>query len=425
MIQPLRLVVLALVLAACVKHNPGITGTQSLQVEVVSPTDTGSVTSRLPDTQRTVVINVTAIGPDDEMDTTYNNALQVYVLYLGTLSPYLGAAPLATIQMVDGAAMNQTVTLPPVFGPTSIWLDDGADSEPTYATGTSATLWYRDPVIADIQTPVNESALNALTDDPLENKNVAVNISRYGENGRLVVTSVYSQGFTLADVECADANATPPCVAHDYDYMDVFSYSAPQDQNSHFIDEGEIIDGFAGGINEFDGLTEIGFPQAFVNVGLDPNTPPIVNTAVEPAPVVIDTNQLSPTYWFGPVTDEAGHGTGPSAIGIEFERNESGAIELDGGVVCELDSNYTTYNQWEVDPAGIGGDCTSNKNIINVVTAGVVQLDPSNCVGKTLPKLVGILRPINIGSENIWIIYPRSANDITLPAGDATCTFTQ
>jgi hypothetical protein len=35
-------------------------------------------------------------------------------------------------------------------------------------------------------------------------------------------------------------------------------------------------------------------------------------------------------------------------------------------------------------------------------------------VGKTLPRLVGNLRPINIGSFNVWIIYPRSAADFTL-----------
>ncbi len=415
------LVAAAVGLGGCVKHNPGITGTQSLAIDVVSPSDTGSQISRLPDTDRTIVINVTALGPDDETDTTYNNQLQVYVLYLGTLSPYLGAPPLQTIQMVNGEAMNQTITLPPVFGPTSIWLDDGTDSEPTFATGASQTLWYRDPVIADIQAPPNESALDALTNSPLDNKNVAVNASRYGANGRLVITSVYAQGYTLADVNCADANGTPPCVSAPYDYMDVFSYSAPEDQNSHFVSEGEIIDGFAGGINEFDGLTEIGFPQTFVNEGEDPSTPPVVNTAVEPAPVVIDTNPASPTYWFGSTTDLPGLGTGASANGIEFERNESGPVELDNAVVCNLDSNYTTFNQWELDPAGIGGDCSSNKNIISVITAGVIQFDPTGCVGKTLPKVVGIIRPINIGSFNVWIVYPRSAADLTLPVGDSTC----
>jgi hypothetical protein len=29
---------------------------------------------------------------------------------------------------------------------------------------------------------------------------------------------------------------------------------------------------------------------------------------------------------------------------------------------------------------------------------------------------VGVLRPVNIGSFNVWIIFPRSASDIDLPS---------
>ena len=35
-------------------------------------------------------------------------------------------------------------------------------------------------------------------------------------------------------------------------------------------------------------------------------------------------------------------------------------------------------------------------------------------VGRTLPRVVGVLRPVNIGSFNVWIIYPRSTADLTL-----------
>jgi hypothetical protein len=35
-------------------------------------------------------------------------------------------------------------------------------------------------------------------------------------------------------------------------------------------------------------------------------------------------------------------------------------------------------------------------------------------VGKTLPRVVGTLRPVNIGTFNVWIVYPRSAADLTL-----------
>jgi hypothetical protein len=193
---------------------------------------------------------------------------------------------------------------------------------------------------------------------------------------------VYTQGYTVADVKCKDANGTPPCVAGDYDYMDVFSYSAPLDQDKRFLSEGQVIAGFAGGVSEFDSLTEIGFPQTFV-VGQ-----PMVNKALEPAPVVFDPS------WF----------TAP----INFEHNESAAIEIDNAKVCNLDADYITFKQWKIDPSGAGGNCTGN--FINVVTSGTIDLDPSTLVGKTLPKVIGISRPI----FKHWIIFPRSMSDITV-----------
>jgi hypothetical protein len=379
-----RAAVLALALAACVDHQPGITGTQSLEVKLTSPAMSGDINNRLPDTARAVAFTVTAKDVDGNVDTTFNNTLQVYAQYLGTLTPYLGGTPLATVTMVSGTGTG-SLSLPTVYGPTTLWVDDFEDGDSaTYATGVSPTLWFRDPFVADLQTPANEGSIDALDAAPLDNKNIDVRASRYGAQGRLVVTSVYTQGYTVADVKCADANGTPPCVAGNYDFMDVFSYSAPLDQDKRFLTEGQVIDGFAGGVSEFDSLTEIGFPQTFV-VGQ-----PMVNKAMEPAPVVFD-----PTWFQMP---------------INFERVESGVIEIDNAYVCPLDDDYITFKQWKLDPAGDGSGCAGN-NIINVVTAGTLDLDPGTLSGKILPKVLGVSRPI----FKHWIIFPRSMSDLTLP----------
>jgi hypothetical protein len=322
----------------------------------------------------------------------YNNSLGVYTHYLGTLTPYLTGSPIASVPMTHGTSANVSFKIPPVYGPTTIWVDDDSSPSSEFVAGTSATLWFRDPFTADTQRPVNEGAIDALYDGPLDNKNVTIAGSQYGSNGgALVVTSVYAQGYTIADVQCAPG-PTPPCARTDYGFMDVYSYSAPLDQRGNFIVEGEVIDGgYAGGVSEFDGLTELGFPQSFVNA-----TTPIVNTALEPPAALFDMS------WF--------------SNDIMFERNESGMIEIDNAVVCALDSAYTTYNEWKIDPSGMGDPTTcAGDNIIDIVTAGTVQLDPGTLVGKTLPKLIGNLRPINIGSYNVWIIYPRSMADITTP----------
>jgi hypothetical protein len=97
-----------------------------------------------------------------------------------------------------------------------------------------------------------------------------------------------------------------------------------------------------------------------------------------------------------------------------FERNEAGLVAVTNAKVCNLDNDYTTYKQWKIDPAGVGGDCMGNKNVINLISNGVVPTDPATLVGKTLPRVVGVLRPVNIKSFNVWILYPRDAADLTL-----------
>jgi hypothetical protein len=394
----LRLAGAGLVLTGCVDHNPGVTGTQSIRVELTAPQDPGAIDRRLPDGNSAPAIQLTAYDAAGEIDTGFERDVDVYVQFLGTLSPTFdttygtGADPLATIHMTAGVSTSQTVTLPLVFGPTTLWVDDAHSADPTYATGSSPILWYRDPFIADIQRPLSETSLDALTVSPLQNKQITINASRYGARGRLVVTSIFAQGYTVSDTQCADAAGTPPCVAQAYDHVEVFSFSAPRGGNGRLLEQGQTIDGFSGGISEFNGLTEIGFPVTFG--GSDE-----INPARVPDPVKLDP------AWFGALSDPGGR--------INFERNEAGAIEIDNALVCPLDDNYDTFNQWKIDPTGTG-NC--GNNVLNVITAGVVNgLDPATLVGKTMPRVVGVLRPVEIGSFNVWIIFPRSAADLTLP----------
>jgi hypothetical protein len=408
-----RSVFIMLLAAGCTEHRGhGLTGTQSIEVTLVSPTDTGAPATdrRLPDTLRSVVVSLKAKDADNEVDATFTKQLRVYTQFLGTLTPSLEQMPPNTIEMADGVATNQTIALPPrVFGPTTLWIDDGegtgAEYVPGRIAGASPTLWFRDPVIADLQTPRDEKALDALTRTPLQDKQIAVQSSRYGTRGRLVITSVFAQGYTVSDVQCADDAGQPPCAAQAYDHALVFTFSAGRGSDGHVLAEGEAITGFSGGLSEFNGLTEVGFPETVTPPYSDANGDG-VNDAIArariPAPVLLDV------AWFGSLSDPNGR--------INFERNEAGAIEIRNGVVCPLDKDYVTYKQWKLDPAGVGGDNCAGDNLINVITAGVVtSFDPAAFVGQTLPRVVGILRPVSIGSFNVWIIYPRGPSDLTLP----------
>lgn len=392
----------ALVAGGCVEELPAITGTQSLQVDLVSPASGGALDARLPDTARSVTVNLTALDADAQVDTTFDQSIRVYAQFLGTLTPELDQMPLAQIPMSGGMATNAQITLPDsVLGQTTLWFDNGTGIGPDYrhgaVTGVSPTLWYRDPFLRDIQTPRDEMAVDALSITPLTDKQVTVAASRHGSRGRLVVTSVFAQGYTVSDVLCQNDAGDPPCTAEAYDHLMVFTFSAPRDETGRPLEVGDTVRRFNGGVSEFNGLTELGFPRTFATDADHPERENNPNRL--PVPVVFDP------MWFGPLSSPTGR--------INFERNEGGPIEIQGAKVCDLDDEYTTYKQWKLDPAGVMGTCGSN--VINLITAGTdFTTDPATLVGRVLPRVVGILRPVNIGSFNVWIIYPRGTSDIDL-----------
>lgn len=361
-------VMTGLLAAGCVERLPPLDEVTSLRVELVSPTDPGAADRRLADTVDEAEIRVTALDAQGEVATDVDGPAKVYLQFLGTLSPELGTPlPHATVALAGGVSAPTTIPLPRVFGPTVIWVEDDREGG-TYPTGTSPILWFRDPFIADVSTPRDEMALDALSASPLEGKQVTVSASRHGARGRLVVTGTYAQGYTVSDVECADEAGTPPCTTGDYDHMLVFSFSRPRDERGRSIVAGQFIDGFAGGVQEFNGLTEIGFPQSFVTEA-DPVT---VDLARIPPPVVVDQS------WFSNL--------------IRFERVESFLVAIEGATVCPLDDDWVTYKQWKLD---LGRGCGTP---INVITTGVSDFDPTTREGQTLTRVVGVLRPVNIGS---------------------------
>ncbi len=378
----MRALAACVLLAGCVESVPGIDGTQSLKVDVIVPAEPGTPDERLDDTVRSVTIKVTAFDEDGEIDTAFNGEVEVHVQYLGSTTPTLNEPPLARIDLADGVSANEPVELPPVFGPTFLWVEDAAGDDATFATGTSPTLWYRDPFIADITTPPDETALDALEASPLQEKQVTVSGSRHGANGRLVVQAAGTNSYSLADLECQDANGTPPCVGGFYDYLTIFTFSTPRDENGNRIADFQVIDGFSGAVSEFNGLTEIVFPQTFAAEDA------VVDEALLPEPWLLDETFLSNT--------------------IEMERRESSLVAVENATLCPLDDDYDTYKQWKLD---IGAGCGEPINVITPLFA----FDPEPYVGMVFPRVVGVLEPVNIGTFNVWIIKPAQTDHITTP----------
>jgi hypothetical protein len=128
--------------AACVRHDEGVTGTQSLRVELISPADPGAPDRRLDTSLRDVTIRITAIGPDNMVDTDFNFEVGVRTQYLGAVTPPIIDQNIPQIMLTNGVSAPTQVTLPNnVYGPATVWVEDGGEGG-TYATGTSPTLWY-------------------------------------------------------------------------------------------------------------------------------------------------------------------------------------------------------------------------------------------------------------------------------------------
>lgn len=379
----LPLVMLPMLTLHCTETLPGITGTQSLKVELVAPANPGTEAQRLGDSQRELRVKVTALDEQGQIDGAFNNEVAVHVQFLATLTPALGQLPLSTIKLTNGVAPETTVKLPPVFGPTTLWIEDSRGDNASYATGTTPTLWYRDPFISDFQTPSDENALSAFSTSPLETKQLRVTGSRYGERGRLVVTSVFAQGYTVSDVQCADAAANPPCTSQGYDHALIFSFSRPRDINGRAVELGQVITGFTGGVVEFNGLTELSFPQTFADAT------PSVDVRRIPAPLKVEA------AWF-------------TSQKINFEKNEAALISVEGAKMCPLDADFERYKQWKL---ALDGNCSNRSGLVNVISTGLL-FDPAIHVNKTMGKVVGVLKPVNIAAFNVWIIYPRDDSDI-------------
>jgi hypothetical protein len=374
---------------ACERTETRERETTSIHVEITAPSDLGSEGSRLPDGDRTVSVQLTALDDQGDPDTGFEGPVSVQAHFLGSLTP-TGI----NVLMTAGAG-TATVALPPVLGPTYLWVEDTIDVDrvPTYATGTSPVLWYREPLVGDISTPDLGAPSVWLEASPYEGKQVRVETSKHGAtDGHLVVTGIYAQGYTLSDVDCS----VSPCVADPFNHVFVFSFNRPRDEEFNAIEIGHQVAWVSGGIGEFNGYTELNFPQTALLK--DQNGEPIPpDEGLVPEPAVIQASWL---------TNGA---LDPNGL-IKLEEQESGLVAVVGGVLCPLDDDFTTYKQWKLD---VGNGCS---NVINIISAGnVADFDPSDYpAGTGFSRVVGTLRAVNIGTFHVWIVQPRRSSDITL-----------
>ncbi len=373
---------LLLLLAACVDQESVHDRTTSLRVTVNQPADLGSDTARLPDSVRDVSLTIEALDYQGETDVGFVAPVDVYVHTLGGLTPTT-----MKVDLRNGIATTQLRIPTAAFGRTFVWVEDVIATplrEATFATGTSPAFWYREPFLRDVSTPSPGSTSSQLRFSPLTDKQVRISASVHGAQGKLLVTGVYSDGYTLSDVHCAGT----PCTASPFHHVYVFSFGRPVDVRGRAVQVGQTISWVEGGVAEFNGFTELDFPSQEIA----DETP---NLALLPVPVDIDREWL-----------RVG---GPMQNLLRMEEYEAGLMAVNDVTVCPLDEDYDRFKQWKVN---IGLNCGL---AINVITSGTVSsFDPAAFVGEKIPRIVGSLRAVNFSGFNVWILLPRSASDLVL-----------
>ncbi len=323
-------------------------------------------------------------------------------------------APLTTVHFTAGATTQPTtVMLGAAFGSTSLWLDERL----SHATGASPTIYFRNPLIDEVQTPADPTAADATFCSPYDNRFLTIDHARAG--GQLVVSSVFTDAFVVTDTGATMG----------YNNIYLYAFGKPPS----YIVPGTIISSFSGNYSKFVGFTELNFP--LFNAAVDNEGNYLApDLQLVPAPIPLTHNDL---------------GSVPKLL------SASAAIVEFTGTICQMNppnptndpniqktiDSWTKYNQFVVDG---DGTCDSFTNFAVELPEKVLgKFDPTQVVGQTL-DVVGMLQnhsgqnqytdannnPISCNAENpcvkgtcisgdcyknaynFWTILPRVEADI-------------
>ncbi len=458
-----------LLLAACVKELPRPTALSSFHLRIVSPTNLGAYNApldatKLPD----FTLHADALGSDGQ-PFKWTGKLQIRISFGGNLTPSR-TQPLPagwpTLNMVDGVG-EATVHLPPAFGELIFWVEDspacvcgGSQKDPagntfigeypakidgrgnlvvekknssgpcagrcgsggacytcgemsqdclarcpdilaphTMATGASAPVFLTPPKIPNVQTPIDMKNPDLLH-PALEGKHV--NVESATGSGKLVIQAVKADGFAVSDTGLPQGQ---------FNGFYVYTYSLPKTVAPGAspgtppitMAPGMTVANINGTIGAFNGFTEMNFPIWEV-VDANPDMTRV------PAPAVITRAMLQDP--------------------LVMKGYEAELVELDGYRVCNLAlpnadpydvRGYKIYNQYRVSPPdfidanGLCKDLSNGSYGDRNVGAFVVSyntipcFNPAKNYGKTVPKIVGMLRHIEpaLGIQD-WVIEPRT-----------------
>jgi hypothetical protein len=354
---------LVAVAAGCVDHEPfpNATGVSSLELTLRDPKPSALGSPSKPVVATQATFDVTA---RDSRGQIVNKDLDVDVfISFGGIKTGIDSAcgadasgnkPIETLHILKGQMQNHTVQLPSAYGSTSIWLDEPI----SHATGASPTIYFRNPFIAEVQTPPDPMAPNATFCSPFNNKFIVVDHAQNG--GQLIVSSVYAAAFVVTDTGATSFNNI---------YVYAFGKPPP------YIVPGKVVTQISGNYAKFVGFTELNFPLfrvADASVPLVPVPPPTDLTL----PDLINVPKL--------LGADAGVVRYTGTICDPSPPNPTNDVNIQKTI-----DSWRKFNQFVIDN---DGTCGSFTNFAVELTAKQMgDFDPTKNVGAQL-TVVGMLQ---------------------------------
>jgi hypothetical protein len=276
-------------LAGCALHGPAtVTGLSSIEVTMVSPSADMLGGPGAPITTKDFVVDLHAVDANNQPFTD-DIDVDVFVSYAGNkigtfteCGTNEDVTPLQTIRISGGAALGQTVHIERAYGISNIWVQEAVQdpnrmppplTTNSHSVGTSPPIYFANPTIPDVQTPLDLTAPTATYCTPFNGKHVI--IDHTVGTGKLVVTSVFIDSYVVAD---NSAIYDPATNTGGFNHLYVFSFGRPDAA----ITPGRVLVNTSGNVAKFVGFTELNFPLQGYAETVDPLLMPPVQV-IDPA----------------------------------------------------------------------------------------------------------------------------------------------
>jgi hypothetical protein len=283
--------------------------------------------------------------------------------------------PLAVVHLTNGVATGNHVPVVRAYGDATLWLEEPM----SHALGTSPRVYFAQPTIPDVQTPLDLTAPTATYCSPWDGRHAIVDSATVDTRGpmpvkgQMVVTSVFNNSYVICDT---GAMWDPMTNTGGFNFLYVFSFGQPppeiqvtDDGMGHVT--GSVIQDVSGNLAKFVGFMELNFPLQDVARDAQGN----IVTAPVPPPYLLHTADAS---------------------------NEAKMLRIDGatvtfkGAICHIDTTspsgkdqWLKYDTFVMDEAadGLGQACANNMMTFSVEL-------PGKTFGNFDPMKLGGLDPV-------------------------------